>query len=219
MDIENLYGAIEFYEKCREHGVKPVIGAEARCPRTGRRAGLVALTRDGYANLCRIVSDLKLGEVSTLAESVAAAPGGIAALSDHPGYARTLADILGSDRVWVEVTPNRQGASRIGTSLGEAKAAGLKALVTWEVLFLDAREEKTSRVLKSIREGKLFSQTRLGASHASFVASQGIEVVERQSENPTSRTPRPRPTPPWHVSRNSPKPHSHPGTTATDPGL
>jgi DNA-directed DNA polymerase III PolC len=180
MDIENLYGAIDFYEKCHEHEVKPVIGAEVRCPESGRRAGLIALTREGYANLCRIVSDIKMGRAATLAESMAAAPGGIAALSDHPGYARTLADILGSDRVWVEVTPNLQGASRIRASLTEAKSVGLKALVTWEVLCLDASGERTSRVLKSIAEGKLFSQTRLAASHASFVASQGIGIVERQ---------------------------------------
>lgn len=180
MDIENLYGAIDFYEKCREHEVKPIIGAEVRCPGSGRRAGLIALTRDGFGNLCRIVSDIRLGATATLAESIAAAPGGIAALSDHVGYARKLADILGSDRVRVEVTPNIQGASRICAALAEAGRAGLKALVTWEVLCLDASEERTSRVLRAIDGGKLVSQTRLAASHASFVASQGIGIVERQ---------------------------------------
>jgi DNA-directed DNA polymerase III PolC len=180
MDIENLYGAIEFYEGCREQGIKPVIGSEVRCPATGRRAGLVALDREGYGNLCRIISDIKLGERAGLAESLAAASGGIAALSDRPEFARTLADILGTERVRVEVTPNVQGASRIRTSLSEARSAGLKSLVTWEVICLDASEERTSRVLKAIAEGKLVSQTRLQASHSSFVSSQGIGIVGSQ---------------------------------------
>lgn len=180
MDVENLYGAIDFYEKCGEQGVKPIIGSEVRCPATGRRAGLIALDREGYGNLCRIISDIKLGESTALTDSMAAAPAGIAALSDHTGYARTLADILGSERVWVEVTPNVQGASRIRTSLSEAKDAGLESLVTWEVVCLDASEERTSRVLKAISEGKLVSQTRPQAAHASFVASRGIGIVEGQ---------------------------------------
>jgi DNA-directed DNA polymerase III PolC len=180
MDIANLYGAIQFYEECRKNDIKPIIGAEVACPKTGMRAGLIALTRDGYGNLCRIVSDVNLGEEIPLTESMAASPDGIAALSSDPEYALKLADILATDRVRLEVTPNRQSASQIRSCLERARSAGLKAVVTWEVLFLDASEESTSRVLSSIREGTLFSQTRIPASHASFEASWGIAAIEQR---------------------------------------
>lgn len=63
-----MYGVVEFYRTCREHGVKPIIGCEvyeARRTRRDREPGrdddpyhlvLLAQDREGYKNLIRIVS-------------------------------------------------------------------------------------------------------------------------------------------------------------------
>ncbi|MBI3322123.1 MAG: PHP domain-containing protein, partial [Candidatus Omnitrophica bacterium] len=68
-DHGNLFGAVEFYECCMKHGLKPIIGVEAYIApkhRTDRTAGgikdsnahLVLLAKDeeGYANLIQLVT-------------------------------------------------------------------------------------------------------------------------------------------------------------------
>ncbi len=68
-DHGNLFGAVEFYEACTKHGIKPIIGCEAyiapgsRFERSGTgirdtNSHLVLLAKDeeGYANLMRLVS-------------------------------------------------------------------------------------------------------------------------------------------------------------------
>jgi len=62
-----MYGAISFYKKCKDLGVKPIIGCEVyvasdRFARSGRKGDnachlvLLAENMTGYENLCRLVS-------------------------------------------------------------------------------------------------------------------------------------------------------------------
>ncbi|MFO0767579.1 MAG: PHP domain-containing protein [Nitrospiraceae bacterium] len=53
-DTSGLYGAIRFLEVAREHGLKPILGAELVSGR--HRAVLLAKNVTGYGNLCRILS-------------------------------------------------------------------------------------------------------------------------------------------------------------------
>ncbi|MBX3325420.1 MAG: PHP domain-containing protein, partial [Nitrospira sp.] len=53
-DTNGLYGAIRFLEVAREHGLKPIIGAELVSGQ--HRAVLLVKNPTGYANLCRILS-------------------------------------------------------------------------------------------------------------------------------------------------------------------
>jgi DNA-directed DNA polymerase III PolC len=63
-DLENLYGQVQFHQKCRLHGIHPITGIELRPGFAGRhspgsRSGrliLIALDDRGYRSLCRIVS-------------------------------------------------------------------------------------------------------------------------------------------------------------------
>ena len=67
-DSGNLYGAIEFYKKCREHGIKPIIGIdgylalrtrhdkEARVDNLRSRIVLLAENMTGYKNLLKLAS-------------------------------------------------------------------------------------------------------------------------------------------------------------------
>src|SRR3989338_6107204 len=68
-DHGNLFGAVEFYETCTKHGIKPIIGVEgyiapkSRFDKSGSgirdtNAHLVLLAKDerGYANLMRLVT-------------------------------------------------------------------------------------------------------------------------------------------------------------------
>ncbi|MGO9263373.1 MAG: DNA polymerase III subunit alpha [Candidatus Binataceae bacterium] len=73
-DHGNMFGAVEFYSKARQNGVKPIIGCEAylapgkRTDRTQTQRGddveggsnfhliLLAQSRQGYRNLCRLLT-------------------------------------------------------------------------------------------------------------------------------------------------------------------
>jgi DNA polymerase-3 subunit alpha len=177
MDRGNLYGAIQFYEACLASDVKPIIGAEVACPVFGTPVGLIALSREGFGNLCRIVTDLGMKEDMLLREAIASAAGGIAALAGDPEYAAGLARMLGRDRVWIEIIPNRQSASTIRDRLAGARRIGLKALASWETLYLEPSERTTARTLKAISEGSLFSQVRLQACEASLEESLGLKHI------------------------------------------
>jgi DNA-directed DNA polymerase III PolC len=57
-DTNGLYGALFFYEAAREAGIKPILGAEIVYG--SEQCVCLAADRQGYANLCRIVSERKL---------------------------------------------------------------------------------------------------------------------------------------------------------------
>ena len=70
-DNGNMYGTIDFYEKCRENGIKPILGIDAYVAlRTrkdkeridARRSRLVLLVKNniGYKNLIELVTDSNL---------------------------------------------------------------------------------------------------------------------------------------------------------------
>jgi DNA polymerase III alpha subunit len=49
-DTGGLYGAVPFYQAARAAGIKPIIGVNLD------RAVLLARDREGYAQLCRLVT-------------------------------------------------------------------------------------------------------------------------------------------------------------------
>jgi DNA polymerase-3 subunit alpha len=177
VDTGNLYGAVEFYEACRDEGIRPIIGAELVCPGTGKPAVLVALTRQGYANLCRIISDVNLEADASLVASLRERPEGLAALSSDIDLALNLTEVLGPNHVWVDIVANRHGLSTTENILRRAGEAGLKAVGSWEVLFLEDTDERVARVLKSIATGGLMAATKLGVHRATLRECAGLGTV------------------------------------------
>jgi DNA-directed DNA polymerase III PolC len=188
VDKGNLCGAVDFHESSIKEGVKPILGAELKCPRTGRHASLIALTREGYAGLCRIISDLNLRDDTSLAEALERSPAGIALLATDPGSALAASEILGRERVWVEIVPNRLSHAALGDLLKATARCGLRALASWEVLFEAEPDEKTARLLKAIRQGRLLSETSLAARHASLKGCLNLRNLTRERPGLLSET-------------------------------
>ena len=71
VDRNGLYGAPRFHMAARKAGVRAHIGSEITCA-SGRTYPLLAETREGYQNLCRLVTRMKLrskkGEGAALPE-------------------------------------------------------------------------------------------------------------------------------------------------------
>ena len=56
-DTNVMFGAIKFYQNCRRHGVKPIIGCELRVhEKRDFYLLLLCATAAGYVNLCRLLS-------------------------------------------------------------------------------------------------------------------------------------------------------------------
>lgn len=89
-DIDNLYGAIEFYKECKAAGIQPIIGLDATLEGGSRRL-LYAQNEQGYKNLIQLVTKSHLVDAhgtpitqSMLAEHSA----GIISIDPHdPAYA------------------------------------------------------------------------------------------------------------------------------------
>ena len=58
-DKNGLYGAVRFYQAARSEAMQPILGSEITL-RNGTSLILLALSFEGYKNLCRILSDTYL---------------------------------------------------------------------------------------------------------------------------------------------------------------
>lgn len=59
LDRDNISSAVRFHKAAREKGIKAHIGAEITLE-DGSALPLIAETREGYRNLCRLISEIKL---------------------------------------------------------------------------------------------------------------------------------------------------------------
>jgi error-prone DNA polymerase len=112
LDRNSLSGAVRFHQQARKSGVRALMGAEVSA-QEGFRYALLAESRLGYQNLCRLLTKMKLrtdhGEhenaVATV-EDVAEHAEGLVCLTDGSrGLAQVelLVNIFGSRNVFVEL--------------------------------------------------------------------------------------------------------------------
>ncbi len=160
VDENNLYGAIEFYQSALANGIKPIIGAEVRCERQNYSLSVIALTRKGYSNLCRIITARNRNPDLDLVKEVIENSEGIAVLSTDPSIATRLAKEIGEANVWVEVVFNRPAKSMIRRLLAETNTAKLKAVATWEVVLEKPKDELLRKALVAIRNQSLISHVK-----------------------------------------------------------
>jgi error-prone DNA polymerase len=62
LDRDGFYGAPRFYKACREAGIRPLVGAEVSllCQDTAFPLPLLVENLEGYRNLCRLITHMKL---------------------------------------------------------------------------------------------------------------------------------------------------------------
>ena len=133
LDRDGIYGAPRFYKACREVGVRPLVGAEVTLREesdgvVGRLPVLVE-NRDGYRNLCRLITRMKLrsskgqGEVTWqdleefsdgLICLTGGEPGALQSILERCGLSRAqrfldrLRSVFGPRDVFVEVQRHHQ---------------------------------------------------------------------------------------------------------------
>lgn len=168
LDRDGVYGAPRASQAARAAGLRALVGADIAI--SGRRCGLLAADRDGYRNLCRLLTRGKLrapkGECALgwddLEEhaggAIALVPGGDEGmLGGDDAEARATLDrlrsILGSDHVYVEIHRHfdrgRERVTRRMIALAEALRVPLVA--TNDVRHAKPEDRRVLDVLTCLR--------------------------------------------------------------------
>ena len=71
-DTDNLYGLWPFLSACREEGISPIVGAELTEPGSDLRAVCLVENREGYKNLCRLITARHTAENFSLKTALSA---------------------------------------------------------------------------------------------------------------------------------------------------
>jgi len=159
-DINNLYGAIRFYNYARSAGAKPIIGCDLRHGGTG--AVLLARNVEGYANLCKLITRLHLQEDFSIADAVAEFHAGLHVLTEDVGLARKLAGRVDRRRLWLMLAWPGRGANRRRRIVQCSEELGVGLVATPDVHFLHPEEYETHRVLSAIRENTVVARLDAG---------------------------------------------------------
>jgi error-prone DNA polymerase len=121
LDRGGVYGAPRFYRACKEVGVRPIVGAEI--PLEEGCLPLLVRSREGYQNLCRLITDSKLdaekGEGQTILEEFEPYSSGLVCLTGGDkgplpilmkrgslhalNFLKRLKKIWGDENVYVEI--------------------------------------------------------------------------------------------------------------------
>src|SRR6202162_4174447 len=109
VDRNGVYGAPRFHMAAKKAGVRAHIGSEITCT-NGVCYPLLVETREGYQNLCRLVTRMKLrarkGEGAATLEELAEFSKGLLCLTRHPD--ERLLDIFGKRNIFVEIQRHYQ---------------------------------------------------------------------------------------------------------------
>jgi len=158
-DTNGLYGTIHFLKVAREHGLKPIIGAELISGQ--HRAVLLAKNPTGYANLCLILSARHCDASFDFIHTVTQHRTGLVLLSDDP-VALTAWQAESAEDLYVELTP--------GPALPDAVALSrrltLPPVATTRAAFLRPADYQAHRLLRAIAENTTLS--RLNANHCAL---------------------------------------------------
>ncbi len=153
-DTNGLYGAMLFLSKAREIGIKPILGAEIEC--ASGDAVCLASDREGYANLCRMVTARQLDEHFSLADALVRHQEGLFILTPDAALLRQLAGRIKDGRLFHEIRYFADPAEP--ASAGQPGFEGVSPVATNNVHFVAPEGREMHRLLTAIRKNKLLSE-------------------------------------------------------------
>jgi error-prone DNA polymerase len=174
VDRDGVYGAPRFYHAAVSAGITPLVGSEITLS-DGSRLPLLVEDRDGYRNLCRLVTRLKLGAakgagavaleaLEPYAEGLVCLTGGARgplarrlARGDHEAAAECLASLIGMfgrSNVFVEVQRHldREQERILGGLVRLARAVRVPLVASSQPLYARPTGRAIADVFTCIRE-------------------------------------------------------------------
>lgn len=142
-DTNGLYGAIRFVEQAKQQGLRPILGAELTTD--DHRVVLLTKTPDGYANLCRLLSERHCNPSFDFLTSVSRYRNGLIILTDDEAALAAWAEESRQD-LYVELTPG----PAMHNALLFSRRIDLPSVATNRVYFSGANDFATHRLLRAI---------------------------------------------------------------------
>ena len=142
-DTNGLYGAIRFVEQSKQRDLRPILGAELTTD--DHRAVLLAKTPDGYANLCRLLSERHCNPSFDFLTSVSRYRDGLIVFTDDEAALTAWTKESRQD-LYVELTPE----PAMHKALLFSRRIGLPCIATNRVYFSGPDGFATHRLLRAI---------------------------------------------------------------------
>jgi len=151
VDINGLYGAVEFFNRTKEKGIKPIFGCELET-----EIGLcIFLARNmiGYGNLCRLSTIKMLQERIPSLDDISVHAEGFVLIYLDKRYIRQLKDIFGENlylgiETFTDLQTRLAGRERIRLS----EEYSVKAVIADPVYFIDDNDIVIHKALTAIKE-------------------------------------------------------------------
>ena len=150
-DLGGLYGAVEFYHKSREYGIKPLIGLELATE--AGRAVFIARDLRGYGSLCRLSTIEKLGGQTVSLEDIAANYKGLLVIVFDADHLDILRETFG-DALYFGLVNFGDIRSRIvlQKNLREIRRFNPQVVAANPIVFMEPGDHAIHRALRAIGE-------------------------------------------------------------------
>jgi len=152
-DTNGLYGLIFFLQAARDAGIEPIVGSELITDT--HRAVLLVRDREGYANLCRIISDRHCHQDFDLIKALREQREGLIVLSDDFTLLKALKRDSQKD-LFVELSPGYN----MGGSYAFSRTNGIPPVATNRVYLVTADQFPLHRVLRAVTLNSKLSRLR-----------------------------------------------------------
>ncbi len=159
-DTNGLYGLIWFLQLAREEGIRPIVGAEA--VQGEERAVILVRDGEGYAGLCRLLSDLHRAAGPTpfdLGRALMELPPGVVLLTPAVRLLDRLATHRGTRDLYGELRPDMAPMER-GKLKRFLKEHRLPPVATSAACFAHREGHRTHRLLRAIATRSTLSSFR-----------------------------------------------------------
>src|SRR3954447_1299700 len=154
MDRNGVYGAPRFHLAAKKAGIAAHIGSEITCT-NGLTYPLLVETRDGYQNLCRLVTRMKLrakkGEGAATLDEIAEYARGLICFTRHPDA--RLYDIFGPHHLYAELQRHyhREEEAENQSLIERARSLGIPLVATNGVAYAAPQQRELLDVFTCVR--------------------------------------------------------------------
>src|ERR1041384_7554383 len=154
VDRNGVYGAPRFHMAAKKAGVRAHIGSEITCA-NGVSYPLLVETRQGYQNLCRLITRMKLrakkGEGAASPEEFTEFAKGLISINSDAD--ERLVEIFGRSNVFAELQRhrNREQEARNQSTVERVRRLGIPLVATNGVSYAAAKQRELLDVFTCIR--------------------------------------------------------------------
>jgi error-prone DNA polymerase len=155
VDRNGVYGAPRFHMAAKKAGIRAHIGSEITCT-NGCSYPLLVETREGYQNLCRLITRMKLlakkGEGAATPEELTEFSKGLICLTAHPE--ERLLEIFGRANVYAELQRHyhREEEAHNQQVLERARRLGIPVVAANGVAYATPPQRELLDVFTCVRE-------------------------------------------------------------------